>query len=282
MSDDGNAVTRPRSGRGRRLRWLAATLALVVMAAVFALPALHRRILFPRPTPRDVVPPAGVSWLRIPASDGSIVHALHRPAETGSPTLAYFHGNGEQLADIVDLVAWYGETGVGMLAVEYPGYGRASAESPSEPAFYAAGHAAIDYLQRNLQVPHAQTVLMGYSIGAGTATEMARRGLGARLVLVSPFTSVAAMTRRLMPFLPARLFVRDHFDNAAKAAHITMPTFIAHGDRDLLIPIAMSRSLASLFPHASLLAIHGAGHPDVFLRGGDDLRHRIAAFARGR
>jgi len=105
-------------------------------------------------------------------------------------------------------------------------------------------------------------VLLGQSLGTGVATEMARRGSGARLILISPFTSVPEMARFRIPFFPASL-VRHRFDNKAKAAGITLPVLIIHGTEDEVVPFAMGERLVSLFPHAQLAPIRGGQHNDL-------------------
>ncbi len=42
--------------------------------------------------------------------------------------------------------------------------------------------------------------------------------------------------------------------------HIATPVLLLHGDRDATIPIATSRQVAALMPHARLLALPGLGH----------------------
>src|SRR5438132_953241 len=120
----------------------------------------------------------------------------------GAKVVAYFHGNGEDLADSVPMVSLLRSLGMGVLAVEYPGYGIAGG-TPSEQGAYAAAQSALDWLRAESGVDAGRVVLLGQSLGSGVATEMAKRGLGARMVLVSPFTSVADMARRLVPFFPA-------------------------------------------------------------------------------
>ena len=75
-------------------------------------------------------------------------------------------------------------------------------------------------------------MLFGRSLGSGVAAEMARRGFGGRLVMVSPYTSIVAIAKRVFPLLPARLLVRDRFDTLSKASEIKIPCLIVHSARD--------------------------------------------------
>ncbi|WP_394836613.1 alpha/beta hydrolase [Pendulispora rubella] len=252
----------------------------VVYAGLAALVfAKQRDILFPAATnaPREVTMPEG-KVVRIAAA-GREVFALHAPAkQTDAPTLVFFHGNGEQLGDLPDILRLFTAHGLGAYAIEYPGYGLAQAQSVSEAAIYEAAEAGLVHLEKELGVPRERTVLVGQSIGSGAATEMARRGYGAKLVLISPYTSIPDMARVVLRIFPGSLLVRDRFDNAAKAPGIALPVLILHGAADELIPLAMGQKLAAMFPHAQLAVVEGGHHGDLFLRDDDFVPAAIARF----
>jgi uncharacterized protein len=158
------------------------------------------------------------------------------------------------------------EAGLGFYAVEYPGYGLAAGQEPSEKGIYAAAEAALAHLHGTLGVPRERTVLQGQSLGSGVAVEMAKRGHGARLVLISPYTSITEMGARIFPLLPASLLVRDPFDSAAKAPGIELPVLIVHGTRDEVIPVDMGQRLGTLFPNATVSLLEDRSHNDVLER----------------
>ncbi len=255
-----------------------ATLVLGYLALCLGVYLMQGKLIFPAPTGAQTPRTVGGQLLRIPQDGGEVV-ALHYPAPIGAPTVVHFHGNGEQLADDTHWLERLHDLGLGVLAVEYPGYGM-SPGKPSEKGNYSAAETALGYLREKLGVPVEQTVLEGQSLGSGAATEMARRGLGARLVLLSPFTSIVDMAGRAFPFLPAGLLVRHRFDNASKIGWIRMPTLIVHGTADEVVPVEMGKRLAELSPNAELHLIEGAPH-DLQSAGSEKLARCVAAFARG-
>lgn len=196
----------------------------------------------------------------------------------GAKVVAYFHGNGEDLADSVPMVSLLRSLGMGVLAVEYPGYGIAGG-TPSEQGAYAAAQSALDWLRAESGVDAGRVVLLGQSLGSGVATEMAKRGLGARMVLVSPFTSVADMARRLLPFFPAS-WVRHKFDTQSKAAAIGLPVLIVHGTEDEVVPFAMGEQLARSFPRAQLVPIPGGQHNDLIAMHAIPMREALSPFLK--
>lgn len=253
---------------------------IAVYGAVLGLAWLGQgSLMYPAPR-RPIVPELpGATLERVPAPRGRTAYALHLPAATGEPTLVHFHGNGEELADQLPLARAFARLGIGFFAVEYPGYGLARDEAPSEHAIYEDAEAALARL-RALGVGPDRTVLMGLSLGSGVAAEMALRGHGSRLVLLAPYTSMVDMARRMAPFLPVGVLVRDRYDTAAKAPKLTLPALVVHGRRDSVIPHAMGERVDELLPRSRLVSIEDAGHNDLFARTW--LYQEIAAFSRGR
>jgi uncharacterized protein len=240
----------------------------------------QRRLVFPAPPGAREPALPGATVLRLAGPGGTPVFALHVPAPEGAPTVVHFHGNGEQLADTEWLAGEFQRAGLGFCAVEYPGYGLAGAQGPSEQGLYAAAEVALAHLHGALGVPRERTVLQGQSLGSGVAVEMARRGYGARLVLITPYTSLVAVGARLFPWLPARLLVRDVFDSAAKAPAVAVPVLILHGTRDEVIPVDMGEHLGTLFPHATVRRLEGKHHNDVL--SGPGTLGELLRFAAGR
>ncbi|MBX3261768.1 MAG: alpha/beta fold hydrolase [Labilithrix sp.] len=223
----------------------------------------YPRVLFPAPR-LDRAPSidAPAELVELPHADGSRTAALHYPAAPGARTVVVFHGNGETIFDNVAHANALTRRGLGVLLVEYRGYGLTHGAPPTEEMLYEDGEAAIAYLRRE-RVPEERVALWGWSLGSGVAAEMARRGHGARLVLLAPFTSVTAMGRRFAPVLPVSLLMTHRFDTLSKADAIRQPTVVVHGDSDELIPFAMGEAVARAIPGARLVRIAGGHHADL-------------------
>jgi uncharacterized protein len=239
----------------------------------------QRALLYPAPL--SAAPPraAGAELVRIVVDAQVTTYALYAPAPPGAPMLVHFHGNGEDLAGQRWLIASMRKEGIGVLAVEYPGYGLARRAPLDESSIYAAAEASLRHLAE-IGVPPQSIVLQGQSLGSGVAAEMARRGYGQRLVLISPYTSIVEMGALVAPFLPVRWLMRDRFETASKAPALGLPALVIHGTNDEVIPFRMGQRIASLLPRAQLVAVAGAHHNDLFEQD-PALVTRIAAFARG-
>ena len=255
----------------KRRRWALAIAAAVVLALAVAGGATQTAMIFPAPEQG-----------REPAYPDNLVRT---PGATflyfeGKKVVAYFHGNGEDLADSIPMISLLRSLGMGVLAVEYPGYGVAGGR-PSELGAYAAAESALSWLRTDREIGPERVVLLGQSLGSGVACEMAKRGLGARMVLISPFTSIAAIARRVFPLLPfPGVFVRHRFDTESKAAGIALPVLIIHGTEDDVVPFSMGERLARVFPQAQFVAVSGGQHNDLLSMHAIPMRQALLPFLK--
>ena len=189
------------------------------------------------------------------------------------PFVLAFHGN----ADLaIWLVPWARElnrrTGACVFLAEYRGY----AGLPGIPTYVgtqADALAAVTLLRESYRVSINRCVYFGHSLGSAVAAELGCTIQPAALVLQSPFTSARAMaTRMLIPsILPFwTRFSRVHFDVCACVRRLHCPVFVAHGQRDQVVPVSMGHQVyhAARRPGEFLL-LGDAGHNDVSEVGGE-------------
>jgi uncharacterized protein len=260
------------------IKWAALALALSLPAGGLPIgtQALSRAYLFPVSQVATTSTPADFVRHRLVASDGVTVHAIELPAPAGARTLVHFHNNRETVEAAAGFARAIRARGLGVLLVEYRGYGASRGDDPSEDGLYRDAEAALDMLARRGIGPD-RVVLSGTSLGTGVAAEMASRGRGSRLVLVTPYTSIPDLVTDRVPGVPATLLVADRFDTLAKAPDIRVPTLVIHGDADEIVPFAMGGRVAGAISGAHLLRVSGGHHGDLFVREGRRLFDAIAA-----
>lgn len=220
------------------------------------------------------IPDPSIQLIKLLGFEGSnaqstrIVYMIYRPPTSPSPSSKYivhFHGVGQQLSDLTPVIEAIGKlsSNLGVLAVEYPGFGMAADYTASEKNIYEDSMRAIAFLQNNLKISNDQIILQGYSLGTGIASEMAYRGLGAKLVLIAPYLSVPEMASVFVPLLPTRLanwLIEDKIDTKRKAPCVYKPVLIFHGTADQVVPFKMGQKLKELFPCSQLITLESADH----------------------
>ena len=186
------------------------------------------------------------------------MHVSTHPHD-GPAALLYFGGNAEDVSlDIPDLVAAFPDRAI--YALHYPGYGGSSG-TPSEQAIFADSLALFD----RVHAEHPDVVVIGRSLGTGAAVWVASQKPVARLVLVTPFDSLADAAAAQYPFFPVRWLLRDKFDSWRYAPQVTAPTRIVVAGDDEIVPRSSSDRLRTRFREGivSYVVVPKAGHNNI-------------------
>jgi pimeloyl-ACP methyl ester carboxylesterase len=244
-------------------------LALVAGTAVFLYGAFlcilyfsQGSIIYPGAKNRvDPTPPRspGAEVFKVSTQLGR-AEALFLPAtrdmnDTPQPVAIFAHGNGEVIDDWVTALDGFRRRGIGVLLVEYPGYGR-STGSPSEAAIRGVMDGAYDRIAADPRVDRSRIFGFGQSLGGGAICLLARDRLLRALILQSTFPTLDIFAAGY--WAPAFL-LRDHFDNLAAVAQFRGPILVIHGRADRLIPWEQGQRLAAASGN-STFRLYDCGH----------------------
>jgi fermentation-respiration switch protein FrsA (DUF1100 family) len=235
---------------------------LIALGAIWAVIALQKFVTFPRahhslqqPGARTAAAGEAI-WFDI---DGGRVEAwfLPAPGPSPSPLMIHAHGNGELIDIQTHSVAALRAAGIGILLVEYPGYGR-STGNPSEKSVTDTFVAAYDWASHDKRVDPARIIGYGRSLGGGAVAQLAARRPIAALVLESTFTSIGELVRA--NHIPG-WFIVNEFDTRAVLAKYSGPVLILHGTHDGTFPVALAHALHKASPRSEL-HVQDCGHND--------------------
>ena len=271
-----------RSGKRSATRALASAISAagVLVLGMGLLWWRQERIVFQPPRWRD----GDESWgtdvepVTYHAEDGQplsgfVVRLEAEGAAGATELLIAFHGNAE-------LASWslpwarevVRRTGCTVFVPEYRGY----AGLPGPPTYEGSRHdawAAHRFAVERLGITPERTALFGHSLGTAIATELAVRTGARALLLQAPFTSPRALARVFLSPHTDRWWTRIsrvHFDTEARVAELDCPVWVAHGDRDLVIPSGMGLQVhAAAREQGELLVVPRAGHNDVPAAAGE-------------
>jgi uncharacterized protein len=196
--------------------------------------------------------------------DGIKLISWYKKPKQGMPVLLYFHGNAGHIGGRMPFIRNFLNKGLGVFLLEYRGYAQ-NKGSPSEKGFYKDGKAAIEYLQKS-GVKLKDIVLYGESIGSGVATQIGYEYPVCAMILQSPFTSLADVSKYHYPWIVIK--PKDVFDSITKVKAMHQPLLIIHGKQDTIVPYTQGETL---YLHANkpkkMLSYEGRGHNDLWQAG---------------
>jgi hypothetical protein len=228
------------------LKWTAIVAVCLYVGIAAVLYATQRSLLYFPDTTHTTPAQAGLPQaeeIALTASDGVGVTAWYIKPQGNKPVVVYFHGNGGALRTRAGRFKKLAEAGIGLVALEYRGYG-GNPGSPSEHGLIADGEAAYAFAAAHY--PTKQIVLWGESLGTGVAVAVAAEKPVGRVILEAPFTSAAAVASIHYWYMPVRLLMKDQFHSDQRIGKVTAPLLILHGVHDRVVPYAMGERMFEL------------------------------------
>ena len=239
LENEAISAARNRRSWTRYLRRALLFVAVAYVGILLLLLALESQFIFhPVTAEQSWQPPPDDSFqdISLTTSQGDRIHAWWIPRSGGNGVILYAHGNAGNLSHRGPAIKrWGQELNCATLIFDYPGYGKSTGK-PTEAGCYAAADAAWDWLINEQKVDEESVILVGASLGASLAIDLAHKHTHRALVVLKGFTSIPDMASDLFPWLPARYFVRTKFDNLSKIAECNGPVFFLHARNDSIIP----------------------------------------------
>jgi fermentation-respiration switch protein FrsA (DUF1100 family) len=213
------------------------------------------------------------------AADNARLNGWFIPHPHARATMIWFHGNAGNMSNRLENIKLLHEkTSLSIFIFDYRGYGRSPGHS-SEPSSYLDAEAAMQFISSQLRVESKDLVIFGRSLGAAIAAEMAGRYPSRAVILESPFVSIGAMAKVILPWLPIGPLLTVKFDVIEKVGKITAPLLVLHGDLDDVIPFEHGEQVfAAAHEPKQFYPIKGAGHNDTFVTGGSGYYERLRSF----
>lgn len=157
--------------------------------------------------------------------------------------LIYFGGNAERLeSSREELAHLFPDRTIYLLS--YRGYG-ASEGTPTEIALFGDALALYDAVRA--QHPHGDIALIGRSLGSGVASYLASQRVVEKLVLVTPFDSLAEVAQSHYPWLPVRWLISDTYASHQHLQGYSGTLLVLRAGHDVVVPPASTdRLIASM------------------------------------
>jgi uncharacterized protein len=244
------------------MQWLILT-ALVIFTAYLLMccvlyVAQDRLLYFPTPESR----PAGATALWVQSRGiGLKVLQLRGDARRA---LLYFGGNAEDVAaKVAEFEANFPDRTVYL--VHYRGYG-GNPGKPSEQLLIEDAQAIYDEISRR----HEAVAVMGRSLGSGIATALAATRPVERVILVTPYDSIAKVAADHYGWAPVRWLIRDSYNSVRRMQDVHVPVLVLIAARDDVVLRARSDALVAAIPEnlRYVKIFEDANHNDINLNPG--------------
>lgn len=128
--------------------------------------------------------------------------------------------------------------------MNYRGYGMSDG-SPNEENMHAD---VLAWFDRIIAEFHPKTIIaVGRSLGTNVAIYVAHERSVNKLVLITPYDSIASVAQAHYPIFPVKLLIRDGFYSDRIAPDIRTPTLVLIAGKDTVVPRANTDHLLAAF-----------------------------------
>ena len=192
------------------------------------------------------------------------------PASDTAPVIMFFHGNGSAVYSNSHIFSDLMAEGYGVLSVAYTGY-PGSGGCATQNAIVRAVKFQRDWLGSQ-GITDERIVYFGTSLGSGVAAQLTALEPPALLIMDAPFNSTLDMGKRMMPFLPVNLLMKDRFRSDLALQTYDGPMIWMHGTKDRIIPISQGQKLYDGYDGPkSAHVFEGGHHTNLWELGGREI-----------
>lgn len=200
--------------------------------------------------------------INLETRDGANLNAIHFKADSAKGLILYFHGNQGNLTRWGKVVEEFVELQYDVLVMDYRGYGKSTGHRSMEAMLKDA---ELFYEYALNEYSEDEITLYGRSLGTGLASWLAGRHQPKRLILETPYYSLAAMARRYYPIYPSQLALRYNFESFEYLKTAKCRVHIFHGTADAVVPYAQGKKLFESLPEGQgqLITIENGAHKNL-------------------
>lgn len=205
------------------------------------------------------------------------LHAAQWDVANSKGVVMIFHGNAENLMTVERQVAEFHHLGYAVMSWDYPGYGRSANCWFDEQDLLHDAEIAFRWAQK--QATGRPITLYGRSLGSGLALYVASRHAVHKVLLVSPYDSLANVGKDHMPpYIPVDWLILYPLNAQEWIARVKAPVHAIHGLQDTLIaPERAKRLMQHAGKNAEITWVKDAGHrtSELFGSAGDWLKEKL-------
>ena len=257
----------------------------VIDYTLFDSPDLMARMFYPRRVWSP--PPPGAQDHMVPIEKDVSLSARFYMRDRQSPTILFFHGNGEVVCDYDDIAPDYLKAGANLFAVDFRGYGKSSG-TPLFSNMISDARAVFPHVRDMLKKEGytGKLYVKGRSLGGHSALEAAYHyhdDLAGMIHESSGAGITMRMTQRFEGTKDMARAVELQKQHEEKVRSIRLRLLVIHGEIDELVPVESAIHLYDAVGSKDkrLEVIPGAGHNDLLWIGHDQYFRAVREFVGG-
>ncbi|UDQ97222.1 alpha/beta hydrolase [Lentisphaerota bacterium WC36G] len=185
---------------------------------------------------------SGTDKLHAYYAKGRFIEDAETEFNANDYTILYCHGNAGNISHRSKTMKTYHDYGFNIFVFDYSGYGQSSGR-PSAENVQQNALDAWDYLINEMRIPANKIIVLGRSMGGFAALSIAEKHQPFALSLESTFSSILNIAQHQMPIFPARLILKNNFDNLSKISKVKSPLFMVHSKEDNVVKYYHSQKL---------------------------------------
>lgn len=190
--------------------------------------------------------------------------------QSPAPLLIFFGGNAQNSSNTCATFI-YNDTykyfeNYNLIIIDYPGYGL-SEGNPSDTSMFEAGLKIYDYACNLEYVDINNIIILGYSIGTGTATYVASQRNVNGLILIAPYDEALNLYNDNLNIFhgPLKLLAMYKFRSIEYAPNVNVSPLIITSYNDEVINYNHSLNLAKYFKNIeNLIILENVTHNNYF------------------
>ncbi|OGI17632.1 MAG: hypothetical protein A3J63_02415 [Candidatus Moranbacteria bacterium RIFCSPHIGHO2_02_FULL_40_12b] len=195
----------------------------------------------------------------------------YRPG--GKKLVVFYHGNAGTVCDRKFLADYFANQNIAYLFVEYAGYG--DKRKTNQAALEQNVRDAAEFIKG---LSFDELVIMGESLGTSLANYHVNLTAPEKLLLLSPYPSMAAAAAAHYPVYPTRWMIKDDYRTNWAGRNFSGQLLVIHGRKDNIIPSVLGEQFFAEAPFAEkeFFPVENAGHNDLYEDAG--VWKKIGAF----
>ncbi len=191
--------------------------------------------------------------------ENTAIRGFYIENESAKQLIVVYHGNAGRACNRTYFIPFAEASDSSLLLVEYPGFGEKGRVST---------RAILQYIPQvadfTSSLEYQTTTIIGESIGGAFASYHSKITDIDTAILISPFSSLHSMTRRIVPIYPTSLLLENTLPTSEWANHIEQ-LYILAATNDTVIPIEESIEVHSATtPNSTIYPFDEGDHNSIF------------------